>query len=187
MDIAVPGGHLDPLRGLIIQADPGHAELSELDHDLADPVEQGLPTRRPNDGLIDLAEGLVEPGHPQDLLLLGAALGDIPHEADHPIFTIERQRPGADLHGESAAILPLMDRLEADGSKPLHLLELFMPLGPGLGGAQFQDTLSQQLCEVVPVAFHGLRVGFQDVAFSIQQEDDVVGFAHEPFEALGEA
>jgi hypothetical protein len=59
-----------------------------------------------------LAEGHVELGHPQDFPLLGAALADVPDEADELQVSLERKRPGADLDREGAAVLAAVDGLE---------------------------------------------------------------------------
>ena len=158
--------------------------MPEHHQHFTDLVEQGLPVRRPDDGLVHLAKGGVEIGDPLDFPLLGAAFGDVPDEGDHPLFAIEHHHARADLHGESGSVLATMEGFEAKRSSLEHLCKVLHGLSTVLGVTQVEDALADQLPQVIPVLFDGPDVGFQDVALVVVHKNDVVGFAHEGFKPL---
>ncbi len=180
--VAIAAGHPDLMGAGIVPADPGHAELPELDHHLADLGHQGLPVRRPDDGLVHLAQGGVHLGQPFQLSPLGTHFRDVPGDGEHAGFALDLDDAGGHQPREQGPVLPPEGCLH-----PLHvavsqqaLLEAETILGlhpdPELSrqGGTPQDVfgrVARDPCEAFvdiqvdpigePVEVHAVRTGME--------------------------
>src|SRR6185312_12380667 len=70
------------LRRRIVPRDPGGAEAGLVDERGADPVKEVLPRLRQDEGLIDVAQPLVETRQTRELALVRLQQGDIVRDRD---------------------------------------------------------------------------------------------------------
>ncbi len=170
--VASAGDGVDRVRPGVSQADPDELEARLLGNDSADFAEQFVARLDADDGLVQQAEGRVEPVQPFGLPLVGLALGDVAEETDQPPAA-RGQIVHARLRMEQSSVLTPMPPLEPGGAMFPNVLYVRSDLGRSLIGLHITNGHPEQFLPAVAGQLAVRLVDFQEAPVGIQEAEAV--------------